>query len=93
MTWYRRKEEKMRMVGFSGLAWIGMILGLVITIGVIVGLVILVVWAVRRMSGNTNQPRLQNLNGQSARDIAQVRYAKGEITREEYQNILSDLGH
>jgi len=27
----------------------------------------------------------------SARDIAQSRYAKGEISREEYQQILSDL--
>ena len=78
--------------GHGGLGWIGMILGLVITIGVIVGLVILVVWAVRRMSSNTSQPSSHNLPEQSARDIAQVRYAKGEITREEYQQILSDLG-
>jgi len=78
--------------GYTGFAWIGMLLGLVITIGVIVGFVILVVWAVRRMSGNTYQPASPNLPGQSARDIAQVRYAKGEITREEYQQILADLG-
>ena len=79
--------------GYGSFGWIGMILGLVITIGVIVGLVLLVVWAVRRMSGNPTQPGSQNLSGQSARDIAQVRYAKGEISREDYQQILSDLGH
>jgi putative membrane protein len=67
-------------------------LGLVVTIGVIVGLVLLVVWAVRRMGGNA-QPGSQNLTGQSAKDVAQTRYAKGEINREEYQQILSDLGH
>lgn len=78
--------------GYGGMGWIGMILGLVITIAVIIGLVLLVVWAVRRMSGNNAQPGFQNLTGQSARDIAQARYAKGEITREEYQQILSDLG-
>ena len=39
--------------GYGGMGWIGMILGLIITIGIIVGLIILVVWAVRRMSGNT----------------------------------------
>jgi putative membrane protein len=78
--------------GFGSFGLIGMILSLVITIGVIIGLVLLVVWAVRRMSGNPVQPGSQNLAGQSARDIAQVRFAKGEISREEYQQILSDLG-
>jgi putative membrane protein len=78
--------------GFGGMGWIWMILGLVITIGVIVGLVLLVVWAVRRMSGNSTQSTTQVGSGQSARDIVQARYAKGEISREEYQQILSDLG-
>jgi uncharacterized membrane protein len=32
------------------------------------------------------------LTGQSAVDIAQARDARGEINREEYQQILSDLG-
>jgi putative membrane protein len=77
--------------GYGGFGWIGMILGLLITLGLIIGLVLLVVWAVRRMGVNV-QPVSQNLPGQSARDIAQVRYAKGEINREEYQQILSDLG-
>lgn len=82
----------MMMGGFGGYGWIGMILNLVITLGVIIGLVLLVVWAVRRTSTNNAQPGSQNLIGQSARDIAQARYAKGEISREEYQQILSDLG-
>lgn len=77
--------------GYGGFGWIGMILGLVITIAVIVGLVILVMWAVRRTSGNT-QSGPQNITGQSTRDIAQARYAKGEISRDEYQQILSDVG-
>lgn len=80
------------MMGYGGFGWIGMILNLVITLGVIIGLVLLVVWAVRRTSGYNAQAGMQNLTGQSARDIAQSRYAKGEISREEYQQILSDLG-
>lgn len=79
--------------GYGGMGWIGMIIGFVITIAVLIGLVLLVVWAVRRMSTNSTQSGSQNLAGQSARDVAQVRYAKGEISREEYQQILSDLGH
>ena len=78
--------------GYGGFGWIGMILGLVVTIAVIVGLVLLVAWAVRRTNGNTPLPTSQNMTGQSARDIAQVRYAKGEINRDEYQKILGDLG-
>ena len=78
--------------GFGGMNWIGMILGSIISIVMLIGLVLLVVWAVRRMSGSTPRPGAPAPAGQSARDIAQVRYAKGEITREEYQQILKDLG-
>jgi len=77
--------------GHGGMGWIGMIFGLLITIALIVGFVVLVVWAVRRLSGNSAHSAPQMGSSQSARDIAQIRYAKGEISREEYQNILSDL--
>ena len=78
--------------GFGGMGWIGMILGAIISIALLIGLVVLIVWAVRRMSVNSSQPGPQITSGQGARDIAQARYAKGEISREEYQQILSDLG-
>ena len=78
---------------FGGMGWIGMIIGLVITIAVIVGIGVLIVLSVRRSNGNSAQSGLQTTSSQSARDIAQARYAKGEINREEYQQILSDLGH
>lgn len=78
--------------GYGNFGWIGMILHLVFSICVIVGFVILVVWAVRRLSGNSVHSQLPDLTVQSAKDIAQTRYAKGEISREEYQQILSDIG-
>jgi len=78
--------------GFGGFGWIGMILGLIITLGVIIGLILLIVWAVLRVGGNNAQVGTQNLTPQTGRDIAQARYARGEISREEYQQILSDLG-
>jgi putative membrane protein len=77
---------------FGGFGWIGMVLNLVITVGVIVGLVLLVVWAVRRVSGGSASGGFKNVEVQSARDIAQARYARGEISREDYQQIVSDLG-
>jgi putative membrane protein len=79
--------------GYGGTGWIGMIIGLVITIALIVGLVVLVVWAVRRMGGNSTQIASQMGSGQSAKDIAQARYARGEISRDEYQNIITGLAH
>lgn len=76
--------------GYSGFSWIGMLVGLVIAIGFIVGLAILAVWFIRHMGGNA-QTTAQHPTGISAKDMAQIRYAKGEISRDEYQRILSDL--
>ena len=80
------------MGGFGSYGWIGMVLNLVITVSVIIGLVLLVVWAVRRASGNSTQTGSANMGSQSAKDIAQIRYAKGEISRDEFQQIISQLG-
>ena len=80
--------------GFSGLGLIGMILNLVITIGVIVGIVLLVIWLVRRLGseGGALQAGHGPRAGQpSPREILQTRYASGEIPREQYQKMLSDL--
>jgi putative membrane protein len=74
------------MMGYYGMmggfGWIGMIFSLVILIGIVV----LIVWAVKRFSsgvGNVNQ---------SPRDILQARYARGEITCEQYKQMMKDLG-
>ena len=74
------------MMGYGmmgGFGWIGLLLYLAF----IVGFVVLVVWVVKRFSG---QGSFQS-PGQSPREILQVRYAKGEITREQFQQMLGDL--
>lgn len=78
---------------FGSLGWIGWIINLVITLGVIVGIVILVIWAVRRLTSGQGQVWSSGtVQGQStAREILQTRYARGEITRDEYQQMLADL--
>ncbi|HJW89752.1 MAG TPA: SHOCT domain-containing protein [Anaerolineales bacterium] len=79
--------------GFGGFGWLGMILNLVITLGLIVGLVLLVVWAVRRLSAAGDRPAFTQ-RGEApptAREILQMRYARGEITRDQYQEMLGDL--
>ena len=80
--------------GFGGFGWIGMILNLVITIGVIVGVVLLVVWLVRRSSpgGQASATSFGQTGGQpTPREILQSRYASGEISRDEYQQVLADI--
>lgn len=76
------------MIGFGGLGWIGLLFNLVI----IVGIVVLVVWAVKRFTNGTSNWNQLSSGGQSPREILQSRYARGEITREQYQQMLSDLG-
>ncbi len=80
------------MIGMMGpYGWIGLILNFVITIALIVGLVLLIVWLVRR-TGTTSM--LYQNPGQapaSPKDILQARYARGEITRDQYMQMLADL--
>ncbi len=74
------------MMGYGMMGAYGLI-GLLFNVLVIVGIVVLIVWAVRRFSAPGNQTS----GAQSAREILQMRYARGEITREQYQQMLSDL--
>ena len=76
---------------YGGLGWIGMVINLVILVALIIGVVFLTIWIVKR-SGNNNSGQMLNNAAQSAVEIAKERYAKGEITREEYQKLLVDLG-
>ena len=77
--------------GYGGMGLLGGLIGLIVSIAVLVGIVLLIVWAVRSLSGGAshwNQPS----GSQSPADILKVRYARGEITREQYQQMLKDLG-
>ncbi len=79
--------------GFGGLGLMGPILNLVISVVVIIGTVWLVIWIVRRLSFNQEMTGGQSRpdNTKSPLDILKVRYAQGEITRDEYQDMLADL--
>jgi len=80
---------------FGSYGWIWMIVNAVFWLAVIGGLVWLVIWAARRSSSGQAGNYLPGMQGtgigQSAKDIAQMRYARGEITREQYQQLLEDL--
>ena len=77
--------------GFGGMGLFGGWIGLIFNLAILVGIVILVVWAVKRFtSSSTNWNQVPG--NQSPREILQARYARGEITRDQYQQILQDLG-
>ncbi len=78
------------MMGFGTFGWFGMILSLLFTVAVIIGIVWLVVWAVRRAGGN-NMALPDQSAAPSAKEILQTRYARGELSREEYLAMLEDL--
>ncbi len=83
-----------RNFGFFGAySWIGLIINAVIVIALIVALVVLIVWAIRSMRRSPASTGIMSTSAQSAREITQQRYARGEITREQYQQILADLEH
>jgi putative membrane protein len=75
---------------YGGLGWIGMVINLVISVALIIGLVFLVIWIVKRLNNNNSGRTLYNAPS-SAVEIAKERYAKGEITRDEFQKLLVDL--
>ena len=79
--------------GFGSFGPIGMILNLVVSLALIVGIVLLVVWAVRRLGGESasaGTPAAGSIAA-SPREILQTRYVRGELTREQYQQMVSDL--
>ena len=73
------------MGGWGG--WLFPIFGLI----ALAGIVLLVIWAVRAMSGSGQHtqapPRVDD-----ACAIARTRLAKGEITKEQYEEICKALG-
>ena len=76
---------------FEVWSWVGLVLNLVLWVGLIAGLTLLVVWAVRR--ARVPAATAASASGKpTAKEILQARYARGEITREQYQLIKQDIG-
>ncbi len=76
---------------FGAAGWIGLILNLVISVGLIAGLALLVVWALRRDRVHATQGSYAT-GRPTAKEILQARYARGEITREQYNLLTQDIG-
>jgi len=84
----------MRGWGFNSFGWIGMILMWLIPIGFLVLVVLGISGLVRGLINDgqrTVAPYSSVEDRPSAREILQVRYARGEITREQYIEMLADI--
>jgi putative membrane protein len=71
----------------GGLGWIGMIFGFIFFILCVTGIIFLIVWLVKR----SNHPGTENRTESKAIEVLKERYAKGEITKEQFENIKKDL--
>lgn len=79
--------------GFGFFGWIGMLLMWLIPISFLV-LVVLGIAELFRRAGlgkDEESDSLDQTDSHSTREILQIRYAKGEITREQYLQMLDDL--
>ncbi len=76
MMWWPFGGFGWGIMGIFGLIWMVLIWG---------GIIALIVWAVRR-AGRSHAPYAQ-----SPLDIAKERYARGEITKEQFEQIKKDL--
>ena len=80
--------------GFGG--WAGMILGGLFFLLIVAGLVAFIVMAVRvgRRGGGMHYygPPMPG-GGPGPKDILQARFAKGEITKEQYREMLAEIDH
>jgi uncharacterized membrane protein len=81
----------------GGWGWVGLTLTLVFWVALIAGLTLLVVLAIRRarvpattVPHANGQPTAVRL--QTAKEILQAQYARGEITREQYEHRKQNIG-
>lgn len=71
----------------SGMMGGGMLIGWLVPLLVLAGLTALVVWAVRELAGHRDDGTPED----GALATARRRYARGEIDREEFRTLRSDL--
>jgi putative membrane protein len=70
---------------FGAWGWVSVLLHSIFWVALIAGIVFLVIWLARQSGPNLARVRV------GAREILQERYAKGEISSEDYQDILKDI--
>ena len=79
-----------------GFGWGGIWLGWFMMIGFTVAVIVLVVWLAKLFARNTvtnaGAP-CEQARREPALDLLQARYARGEMTKEEYLDVCATFGH
>lgn len=76
--------------GVGGYGWVGVILNVLL----VVALIVLAVWIARKAfqsSSFDTSSRYQRGSQETPSEILAARYARGEIGRDEYKEMLADL--
>lgn len=80
--------------GMGGLGWLWMLPGSVFMLGLVVLVVLATIWLLRALSdrgperpSSARPPAM----GASPREVLDLRYARGEMNRDEYQQARRDL--
>jgi uncharacterized membrane protein len=84
----------MHGLGFGYFGWFGVLLMLLIPIGFVILVVLGIAGLIRGISSTGEVSPIFNQREEaqnSPRDILQIRYGGGEITREQYLQMLDDL--
>ena len=71
----------------GGVGWTGIILSFIFFILIIIGIILLIVWLVKRVTHSG----IEDKTGSKALEVLKERYARGEITKDQYEGIKKDL--
>lgn len=85
---YRNWHMGRWMMGDWGMGWFGMIFMLLFWVLIIAGIVFLIRWLVQS-SGSRNRSNVGT--GSQAMDILKERYAKGEISQDEFESMKKEI--
>ncbi|MBU4294028.1 MAG: SHOCT domain-containing protein [Actinobacteria bacterium] len=74
------------MMGFGGFGGIGMIFDFIFFVLIVIGAILLIVWLVRKTGYS-----VADKTSTRSLEILKERYAKGELTKEQYENMKKEL--
>ena len=84
-------QTMMGMMGGTGWMGVMMLVNVLLGLGLLALFVVGVIAGIRWTSRNADDPR-GSASPSSALEVARERYARGEISREEFQRLREDLG-